>query len=51
MSKVTLITKKTEVITLKTGPRGPQGIEGHIIRAIVDKTPVKSRAEKCFGGG
>ena len=28
MSKVTLITKKTEVITLKTGPRGPQGIKG-----------------------
>ena len=28
MHKVTLITKKTEVITLKTGSRGPQGIQG-----------------------
>ena len=28
MNKVTVITKKTEVITLKTGPRGPQGIKG-----------------------
>jgi len=52
MHKVTVITKKTEVITLKTGPRGPQGIKGDKgdkgDQGDVNLTQLNTKVDKLF---